>query len=246
MRLNLSGELMSDDWAEMYRSFGYKDGFYCPGDVRKAIGQLAEGEELVLEINSIGGLVDGGSEIYSLIDGCQNPTRAVIQSMAASAASYMIMACDQVDICLPAQMMIHCAHGGGPGNKTEHEQYAQMLGVCDEAILNCYEKRCAGKSDREELKALMARETYLGARDAVAWGLADRIVGEETDSGPEMVAASVCGNIVRAMRVLPDIRDLKARRDKEQVEKQRLELAREALRFAALDNEACGLLEGTV
>ena len=82
MNLNLSGELISDDWAELYRDWGYEAGFFCPGDLRQAIQALPEGEELVLEINSIGGNVDGGAEIYSLIQGCQNPTRAVIQSMA--------------------------------------------------------------------------------------------------------------------------------------------------------------------
>lgn len=243
MTLNLSGELMSDDWAELYRSFGYQNGFYCPGDVRAAIGQLTDGEELVLEINSIGGLVDGGSEIYSLIEGCQNPTRAVIQSMAASAASYMIMACDEIDICLPAQMMIHCAHGGGPGNQREHQQQAQMLGTCDEAILNVYEKRCRGHLIRDEIRDMMERETYIGARDAVQFGLADRIVGEEAADTPDMVAASVCGNIVRAMRVLPDIRELKAMRENKLAEEARLELAREALRYADQDATGSGLLE---
>lgn len=244
MILNLSGELMSDDWAELYRDFGYEAGFFCPGDVRKAMAQLTDGEELVLEINSIGGLVDGGAEIYSLIESCKNPTRAVIQSMAASAASYMIMACDRIDICLPAQMMIHCARGGGPGNSRVHRQAAQCLDTCDEAILNCYEKRCAGKLSREELRAMMEAETYIGARDAVSYGLADGVVGDAEEASEDgMIAASVCGNIVRAMRVLPDIGQLKAKREQQQSDAQRLELARETLRFADLEGLESGLLE---
>lgn len=230
MNLNLSGELISDDWAELYREWGYEAGFFCPGDLRRAIQALPEGEELVLEINSIGGNVDGGSEIYALIESCPNPTRAVIQSMAASAASYMIMACDVVEICLPAQMMIHCAWGGGPGNKTEHRQHAQMLETCDEAILNCYAKRCQGKTSREALKTMMEAETFIGAYQAVSIGLADNIVGADAAENAPMVAASVCNNLVRAMRVLPDVQELLSRRASAQAERAELELELERFR----------------
>lgn len=241
MILNLSGELISDDWAELYRDYGYEAGFFCPGDLRQALKNLPEGEELVLEINSIGGNVDGGAEIYSLIQGCQNPTRAVIQSMAASAASYMIMACDVIEICLPAQMMIHCAWGGGPGNKTEHRQHAQMLETCDEAILDCYAKRCQGKTSREELKAMMEAETFIGSAQAVALGLADKIVGAETAEEAPMVAASVCSNLVRAMRVLPDVQDLLSRRENSQVDRDLAVLELELERYRELSGES-GLL----
>lgn len=241
MNLNLSGELISDDWAELYRDWGYEAGFFCPGDLRRAIQALPEGEELVLEINSIGGNVDGGAEIYSLIQGCPNPTRAVIQSMAASAASYMIMACDVIEICLPAQMMIHCAWGGGPGNKTEHRQHAQMLETCDEAILDCYAKRCQGKTSREALKTMMEAETFIGSSQAVALGLADKVVGTEAAEEASMVAASVCSNLVRAMRVLPDVQELLSRRKNTQVERDRAELELELERFRELSGES-GLL----
>lgn len=235
MVINLSGELIPDEWAELYRDWGYAAGFFCPADLRKALAELPEGEELVLEINSVGGSVDGGAEIYSLIQACKNPTRAVIQSMAASAASYMIMACDTIDICLPAQMMIHCAWGGGAGNQREHQQMAQALGVCDESILACYAKRCQGKTDKETLRAMMEAETFIGAQDAVAYGLADNVIGGEASEDPQMMAASVCGNLVRAMRVLPDIAVLKAKRDAAQEAQARADLETEIGRFRDLE-----------
>lgn len=235
MVINLSGELIPDEWAELYRDWGYAAGFFCPADLRKALAELPEGEELVLEINSVGGSVDGGAEIYSLIQACKNPTRAVIQSMAASAASYMIMACDTIDICLPAQMMIHCAWGGGAGNQREHQQMAQALGVCDESILACYAKRCQGKTDKETLRAMMEAETFIGAQDAVAYGLADNVIGGEASEDPQMMAASVCGNLVRAMRVLPDIGVLKAKRDAALEAQARADLETEIGRFRDLE-----------
>lgn len=228
MTLTLNGELLPDEWAEIYRYFSYDTGYFCPADIRGALKDLPEGEELVLEINSVGGSVDGAAEIYSLIQGCKNPTRAVIQSLAASAASYMILSCDRIEISRPAQMMIHLASMDMGGNKHDHQHASAALDVCDRSILGCYAARCGDKCSAEELEAMMEAETYLTAEDAVRIGLADAIVGdggEAAPEGPEMLAASVAGNVVRAMRVLPDVRELMARRDAE-ADRDRLELER--------------------
>ena len=212
--INLSGELLSDDWAELYRWFGYETGFYCPSDIRAAIEQLKPGEELVLEINSVGGSLDDASEIYSLIQKLNHPTRAEIQSLAASAASYFPLACDRVEIAVPAQMMIHCADWGVGGNKFYHAWAAKQLDVTDNAILDTYCRKCGDKASREELQRMMEEETYLSAQDCLRLGLVDAIIGEANqDHQPLALVASVHNNTVRAMRTLPDIRELKARRD---------------------------------
>lgn len=208
MNLNLSGELISSEWAEAYRRHGYTAGFYCPDDVRQAIQDLNPGEELILEINSIGGSVLAGNEIYALLEGCSNPTRAVIQSMAASAASYMIMSCDRIEICLPAQLMIHRASTIAFGNTEDLQQAQQMLDVTDNAILDTYCRRCGNRTSREELAAMMENETYIGSTDALRYGLVDSVVGgeEAAPSGP--LVASAFNNTVKAMRTLPDIQEL--------------------------------------
>ena len=208
MKLNLSGELIPSDWAEIYRRWGYKSGFYCPDDVRNAISNLEPGEELLLEVNSIGGSVFGGNEIYALLEGCVNPTRAVIQSMAASAASYMIMPCNRIEIHLPAQLMIHRASTYAWGNSEDLQQAQQMLDVTDEAILNTYCRRCGDRVSRKELASMMENETYIGAADALRYGLVDSIIGGENDGQSGLLVASAFNNTVKAMRTLPDIQTL--------------------------------------
>lgn len=208
MKLNLSGELIPSDWAEIYRRWGYESGFYCPDDVRKAIDKLEPGEELLLEVNSIGGSVFGGNEIYALLEGCANPTRAVIQSMAASAASYMIMPCDRIEIHLPAQLMIHRASTWAWGNSEDLQQAQQMLDTTDESILNTYCRRCGDRVSRDELAAMMENETYIGSADALRYGLVDSIVGSENNAQPGLLVASAFNNTVKAMRTLPDIQTL--------------------------------------
>ena len=214
MKLNLSGELILSDWAEIYRKHGYESGFYCPDDVREAIDGLEAGEELLLEVNSIGGSVTAGNEIYSLLEDCRNPTRAVIQSMAASAASYMIMPCDRIEIHLPAQLMIHRASTSAWGNSEDLQQAQQMLDVTDAAILDTYCRRCGDRVSRDELAGMMARETYIGSADALRFGLVDSIVGGESNAQGGLLVASAFNNTVKAMRTLPDIRELlKAEQD---------------------------------
>lgn len=208
MKLNLSGELIPSDWAEIYRRWGYESGFYCPDDVRKAIDKLEPGEELLLEVNSIGGSVFGGNEIYALLEGCANPTRAVIQSMAASAASYMIMPCDRIEIHLPAQLMIHRASTWAWGNSEDLQQAQQMLDTTDESILNTYCRRCGDRVSRDELAAMMENETYIGSADALRYGLVDSIIGGESNVQPGLLVASAFNNTVKAMRTLPDIQTL--------------------------------------
>lgn len=228
--INLSGELMSDDWAELYRWFGYETGIYCPGDIRAVIEQLQPGEELVLEINSVGGHVDAAAEIYAIISKLSNPTRAEIQSMAASAASYFPLACDRVEIALPAQMMIHCASWGVGGNKYDHLWTAHQLDVTDNSILDVYCRKCGDRTSREELERLMSEETYLSARQCLEMGLVDAIIGDVSDSGTPALVASIHNNTIRAMRTLPDIEDLRRRRQ-EQLDAMEKELAVEKARY---------------
>lgn len=209
MNLNLQGELIPSDWAELYRKWGFESGFYCPEDIRGAIANLESGEELVLEINSVGGVTDCAAEIYSLLAKCSNPTRAEIQSLAASAASYFPLACDRVEIALPAQMMIHCAGWDRGGNKYDHLWAAQQLDTTDSSILDVYCRKCGDKTDREHLSRLMDEETYLTAQQCLELGLVDAIIGDRDENcQPLAMVASIHNNTVRAMRTLPDIRDL--------------------------------------
>lgn len=230
MKLNLSGELIPSDWADTYRKHGYTSGFYCPDDVRRAINVLEPGEELLLEINSIGGSVFGGNEIYALLEGCTNPTRAVIQSMAASAASYMIMACNRIEIHLPAQLMIHRASTVAWGNSEDLQQAQQMLDVTDASILDTYCRRCGDRISREELAAMMENETYIGSYDALRYGLVDSIVGTESNSQTGLLVASAFNNTVKAMRTLPDIQEL-MQADKNESDRLRKELENEKNKF---------------
>lgn len=233
MRMKLNGQIVSDEDAEMLLFYGYEHGYVCPADLREAVDGLKEGEELVLEINSVGGDIWAASEMYSIVKGYSGPTRAIIQSVAASAASYLSMACDLVEMALPAQMMLHQAWKNAVGNQDELRKSADDLAVTDESMLAVYADKCGGKVDRETLRGMIRRETWIGAEQCVELGLADSILGRaesanaaagvldlRTAASLEAPAAAVrpvpwtgtlVGNLFQALCALPDIGPLRER-----------------------------------
>lgn len=205
MRVTLNGIVSSDEDRWIYEWFGYRA--FSPEQVRDAIAQNPQGEELVLEINSPGGSVFAGSEMYSILRSCAISTRAEIQSLAASAASYLCLGCGTVAISPVAQMMMHLPSTTTEGDRTEHQRSIGMLDATREAILNAYELKAKGKSDRAELRRMMSTETWLTAQDALDHGLVDEILGQE--DGQTMRP----GSLANAFG-LPDITALRAAYDR--------------------------------
>lgn len=188
MRVKVNGEIvMSDDkwlydWCELENT--------APSDIRRALEDLPEGEELVLEINSGGGVVMAGFEIYSLLRQSGRRVVAEVQSYAASAASTILQGCTVRRMSPVGQVMIHNPSCTAWGNAAALGQAVQMLEAGKESILNAYELRSGGKCSREELSRLMDEERWMSAQEAVERGLADEIV-TQTDEGAPVWAATL-------------------------------------------------------
>lgn len=177
MRISANGEVIANDWKWLYDWCGYES--VCPADIRHALEQIPEGEPLELEINSPGGDVFAGFEIYNLLRAAKCETVAEVQSLAGSAASTMMVACRTVKVSPVAQVMIHLPSTWTAGNQIDHQQATQMLESITESILNGYEAKVNGKTSRDELRKLMENETWLTASRAVELGLADEVLYEE-------------------------------------------------------------------
>ena len=150
MKVELFGEIVSDDWVWLYELFGIP--CCCPKQVRDAIRKLPEGEELILEINSPGGDVWAGFEIYGLLQACRSDTEAHIISLAASAATTVMCGCDIVLASPVAQIMIHqpAAYVDEYVNNEGARHLKNYLDSIKASILNGYvlraPERRAGKS----------------------------------------------------------------------------------------------------
>lgn len=192
MRVTLNGIVAADEDVEIYELFGFTA--FGPERVRQAIAENPAGEELIFEINSPGGSVMAGSEMYSVLRSAEGVrSRAEIQSMAASAASYLCLGCTEVMISPVAQMMIHLPSTSTQGDRTEHLRSVRMLDSTREAILNAYELKAAGKTDRAELRRMMTSETWLTAQEALDKGLVDGILYQDSAAPQNLMNALIVG-----------------------------------------------------
>lgn len=188
MRLPCSGQIVSSGDKWLYDFFEVPS--FAPSDLRGAIAQLAEGEELVLEINSGGGCCYSGFEIYSVLRGCGHATAAEVQGMAASAASIILMGCQTRRVSPVGQVMIHDPSLYAGGNAEGHREAARYLDSVKESILNAYELRCGARCGRARIAQMMGEETWLTAQDAVALGFADEIMLQEGEGAPGALPTS--------------------------------------------------------
>ena len=202
MRYNLKGTICADEDAPVYKYFGLAA--VSPADIRQALADNPDGEEFVLEINSGGGSVYAGFEMYSILRGAKTPTRAEVQSLAGSAASVVLAAVDTAAASPVGQVMIHLPSTYTEGNQIVHRESVQMLEAVTGSIIAAYEAKCRGKTSRDALRRMMDRETFLTAQEAMDAGLIDEIIGAD-----EGAAASPL-DVFNAAGGAPDIEQMRA------------------------------------
>lgn len=175
MRIPIKGSIVSDDIAWIYELFGMS--VTSPKTVSKLIEQAGEDEELEVDINSGGGSVWAGSEIYTMLKSHKGNVVVNIPGIAASAASVIAMSGNVVKISPTAQIMIHNSMTGTGGDHRDMEHAAEMLKGVDRSIANAYILK-TGKS-MEDLLDLMGKETFMGAKEAKQYGFADEIMFDD-------------------------------------------------------------------
>ena len=152
--------------------------------------QLARCGDVTVFINSPGGDVFAGAEIYTALREHKGKVTVKISGIAASAASVIAMAGDEVLMSPVAYMMIHDPWTYAMGNAREMEHQAQVLREIGEGLIAAYTAK-TGKS-RDEIADMLAAETYMNAEQAVREGFADGILYEEAqapghdDAGPQI------------------------------------------------------------
>lgn len=124
-------------------------------------------------INSRGGDVVDGLAIYN--DLKDHPARVEVSiiGVAASMASVIAMAGDEITIAENALVMIHNPWGVSVGEADDHRAWADVLDKMRDSLLAIYTSRT--KQSRDDVQAMMAKETWLDAAEAKRLGFADKI-----------------------------------------------------------------------
>lgn len=144
--------------------------------------------DLTVWINSPGGDVFAADQIYTMLKEYAGHVTVKIDAIAASAASVVAMAGDEVYMSPVSMMMVHDPSTIAIGNESDMKETIKVLKEVKETILNAYMAK-TGK-DHDELAALMKDDgTWMNAKKAVELGFADGILYQD-DEGVEGIATA--------------------------------------------------------
>lgn len=153
-------------------------------------------ERIDLRINSGGGAVWDGLAILNQLRTRTEPVRAIVDGVAASAASFIAVACDEVVMMPNARMMIHDALGLCIGQAVDMREYADFLDDSSQNIAEIYATKAGGSADewRQTMTANGLIGQWYSSQEAVGAGLADSVwesskVGQPDDRTPAAAAA---------------------------------------------------------
>lgn len=172
-RINVYGVIIPNDYKWYFDYFD--EDSTCPRDISNVLNE-AKGEEVEVYVNSPGGIIEAGSEIYTALRSYQGDVKIYIVGEACSAAS-IIATARYSEMSPTALMMVHCVSSGVSGNHSDMEHMAGVLRTADDAISNAYVAK-TGMS-KEDVLSMMEAETWLTAEQAKEKGLIDGIMFEE-------------------------------------------------------------------
>lgn len=159
-----SGELV------MYGGIG-------PGEITETmfLSALDEmgGQDIVIKFNSEGGCCFAGKSMYSNLANYPGKTTVRIDSICASIATIVAMGADVIEVSPVADMMIHRSWTIALGNCDDLRDCADLLDSMDTKLATIYANRTNG--DYGYWLDLMEKESWFGAEESVAVGLADGI-----------------------------------------------------------------------
>lgn len=178
----------ADDTAEVYIYGDIGETFWEDGvsaqDFVKQLDDIAA-PKLSVRINSPGGSAWDGLTIANAIVRHKAHVTCWIDGLAASAASIVAVAGDEVVVSKYGQAMLHNAHAVVMGTSKDMREVASQLDQLNASIAAFYADRSTGADDAAAFTRAMAKETWYNAEEMLAAGLATRIddsaVREETE-----------------------------------------------------------------
>lgn len=156
------GDIVSETW----QSKCYEEDM-APGDVKEFLDQLDGTENINIHINSGGGSVFGGIAIYNMLRRNNAHKTVYVDGLAASIASVIMMAGDEIVMPKNATVMIHkpsASYFLTTKNADDLRKDAESLDTCQEAIMQTYMTKA--KVDKEEIEQKVNDETWLTGEEA--------------------------------------------------------------------------------
>lgn len=151
--------------------------FCGPKSLKAFLADLKVGEKAVIEINSPGGLVISGIEMANAIKNSRAHLTAHITGIAASMASVIACACDEIQMEEASFLMIHDPWTYAEGNAEQLRKDAAFLDQCKSVCMSFYRGKFS--CGEEKLAELMSAETWYTGKECLENGLACTVVASD-------------------------------------------------------------------
>jgi len=204
MKAEIKGVIVSNEDKWVYEMLGMDS--TCPKDVLTQLEFSDEDVDII--INSNGGNLVAGSEIYTHLGAHKGKVNVRITAIAASAASLIAMAGDHIEMSPVARMMIHNPSSIAQGEAKDLNHAAETLEHVGQIMAEAYAVR-AGKN-KQELVEMMARETWLNADEAIEQGFADSKMFENDNmqivaSNTQVLSKDVLNRVTALVSKTPEV-----------------------------------------
>ena len=211
-KIEIKGPIVSNDVGWLYNYFGM-DAAY-PNLLKEGLADAA-GDDVIIEINSPGGVCVYGYEMYTAIKEYEGKVTVHVIS-AMSAATLIVCAADEALISDTGIFMIHNAQSQVSGDYRDMEMEADALKEFNAGIINAYVRK-TGKS-REEIQALMDKDSYMSPQTAIENGFVDGYIFGDPNQKvePEALATKI---VAADVQIIPEDKAIALRQMLSQLDK---------------------------
>lgn len=192
--LYIFGEISS--YGQWYEDDPDRSAYNIVNELKKA-----SAKNINVHINSMGGDVGEGLAIYNTLKNSSKNVTTCCDGFACSAASVVFMAGSERIMSRETLLMIHNAWTRSVGNADDLRKDAEDLDKINETMSNAYLE--GTNISKEDLKALMDNETWITADEAVQYGFATKIIGDDD------AKASAMASIKAKLTAIPKVAEPK-------------------------------------
>ncbi|MHA7620248.1 head maturation protease, ClpP-related [Cellulosimicrobium cellulans] len=157
-------------------------------------------DTIELRVNSPGGSAYDGIAIMNALHRHKARVVATVDGLAASAASVIVQAADELVMGRGSELMIHDASNIAWGNAGVLRKEAEHLDRLSQSVAGIYAERAGGTAD--EWREAMLAETWYSAQEAVDAGLADRVEGKADDEDDDADDAGATNSAAARYRAM--------------------------------------------
>lgn len=174
--MTLYGEVCERTPTDWFTGEKLEGDFITPEGFREDLAAAEGCKNLTVKINSGGGDLYTGIAIYNALKELDAHKTVVVEGLAASAASVIAMAGDEIQVYTGSTMMIHNARTAVIDyvSRSDAEKIVSGLEAADKAIANIYAEKTG--LDVDHIRELMDAETWMVGQEAVDEGFADALI----------------------------------------------------------------------